>query len=71
RTNKIGTTIHKKEVRAMEEERVNLKRLIESENEDLRIPTLFIKLQSFLYKNNVSVEERKVLARMFHAYYED
>ena len=55
----------------MEEERVNLKRLIESENEDLRIPTLFIKLQSFLYKNNVSVEERKVLARMFHAYYED
>ncbi|MCG7342203.1 hypothetical protein [Staphylococcus auricularis] len=55
----------------MEEKRVNLKGLIESENEDLRIPTLFIKLQSFLYKNNVSVEERKVLARMFHAYYEN
>ncbi|MBF7019252.1 hypothetical protein ISO99_04935 [Staphylococcus sp. 18_1_E_LY] len=49
---------------------INLKPLVESNNDDFRIPTLFLKLQKFFYENKISEEERKKLSRMLNAYYE-
>ncbi|MBF0793770.1 hypothetical protein [Mammaliicoccus lentus] len=48
---------------------VNLKPLIESESEELRVPALFIKTQKFFYENQITEEERKKLTRMLNAYY--
>lgn len=50
---------------------LNVKSLIESKNEEARTSGLFIKLQFFLSENKISREERKVLARMLNAYYND
>ncbi|MGL3938017.1 hypothetical protein [Staphylococcus aureus] len=49
----------------------NLKPLIKSKNREMRTAALFIKLQYFLSENKISREERKVLARMLNAYYND
>lgn len=48
---------------------VNLKPLIESEIDELRVSALFIKTQKFFYENQISEEERKSLTRMLNAYY--
>lgn len=49
--------------------RINMKPLIGSNISEIRLSALFLKLQKFLLENEISEEERKVLARMLNAYY--
>ncbi|HAB7745296.1 TPA_asm: hypothetical protein GYP43_02860 [Listeria monocytogenes] len=51
-------------------EHINLKPLVTSEVDQLRIGALFIQLfVEFIYKNQISTEDQRRLAKIFHAYY--
>lgn len=50
---------------------IDMRPLVTSRIDQLRISALFLQMQKFLLENKISEEECKVLARMLNAYYED
>ncbi|UXS21209.1 hypothetical protein [Staphylococcus delphini] len=50
---------------------IDMRPLVTSKINRLRISAMFLKLQCFLLENKISEEDCKVLARMLNAYYED
>ncbi|EHS7175985.1 hypothetical protein O0I26_05565 [Staphylococcus pseudintermedius] len=50
---------------------IDMRPLVTSKINQLRISAMFLKLQCFLLENEISEEDCKVLARMLNAYYED
>ncbi|HHC7447543.1 TPA: hypothetical protein ACN3HF_000543 [Staphylococcus aureus] len=50
---------------------IDMRPLVTSRINQLRIPTLFLQMQKFLLENKISEEECKVLARMLNAYYDN
>ncbi|WAG30186.1 hypothetical protein [Staphylococcus chromogenes] len=50
---------------------IDMRPLVTSKINQLRISATFLKLQYFLLENKISEEDCKVLARMLNAYYED
>ncbi|MDU0430675.1 hypothetical protein QVA60_09285 [Staphylococcus chromogenes] len=49
---------------------IDMRPLVTSRIDQLRISALFLQMQKFLLENKISEEECKVLARMLNAYYE-
>ncbi len=50
---------------------IDMRPLVTSRIDQLRISALFLQMQKFLLENKISEEECKVLTRMLNAYYED
>lgn len=50
---------------------IDMRPLITSKVDQLRISALFLQLQKILIENKISEEECKVLARMLNAYYDN
>lgn len=50
---------------------IDMRPLVTSKINQLRISAMFLKLQCFLLENEISEEDCKVLARMLNTYYED
>lgn len=50
---------------------IDMRPLVTSRINQLRISALFLQIQKFLLENKMSEEECKVLARMLNAYYDN
>ncbi len=50
---------------------IDMRPLVTSRINQLRISALFLQMQKFLLENKISEEECKVLARMLNAYYDN
>ncbi|HDD0307160.1 TPA: hypothetical protein O9547_000530 [Staphylococcus aureus] len=50
---------------------IDMRPLVTSRINQLRISALFLQMQKFLLENKMSEEECKVLARMLNAYYDN
>ncbi|MBY6737396.1 hypothetical protein [Staphylococcus aureus] len=50
---------------------IDMRPLVTSRIDQLRISALFLQMQKFLLENKISEEECKVLARMLNAYYDN
>lgn len=53
-----------------ENNRINLKPLIESSVRSLRIPARIIQVLKFFEDNHISIEEQKDIVRMLNSYYD-
>ncbi|WP_198649512.1 hypothetical protein [Staphylococcus agnetis] len=51
--------------------KIDMRPLVTSRINQLRISALFLQMQKFLLENKISEEECKVLARMLNAYYDN
>ncbi|UXV34528.1 hypothetical protein MUA90_10935 [Staphylococcus sp. IVB6181] len=51
--------------------KIDMRPLVTSKINQLRISALFLQLQKFLLENKISEEDCKVLARMLNAYYDN
>lgn len=60
----------KGEFKNMEDERINLKPLIESPVRSLRIPARIIQVLKFFEDNHINIEEQKDIVRMLNSYYD-
>ncbi|MEJ7508549.1 type III secretion system FlhB-like substrate exporter [Staphylococcus simulans] len=54
----------------MENNRINLKPLIESSVRSLRIPARIIQVLKFFEDNHINIEEQKDIVRMLNSYYD-
>lgn len=60
----------KQDSKDTENNRINLKPLIESSVRSLRIPARIIQVLKFFEDNHISIEEQKDIVRMLNSYYD-